>query len=1026
MKNDESWSIEYVSENVLELLGYSCEELMNEKISYLECIHHTTIARVKEEILKASQDGSDFFEHQPYKIITKDRQEKWVSDQTIIERDANGNITHYIGYINDITQTMQLTQENKLLQERLELAIESAHDGVWDWDIKSGEAFFSREWKAMLGYSDEEIQNTAETFFNLIHPDERKMVKDIIAKHFQDSTIPFLVEMRLLCKDGTYKWILARGKVIFDEDNNPQRMLGVHVDIDYTKKIQERLNRLNKRFTSMFKNHDAIMLIIDPVHAKIIDANLSAQSFYGYNLEEFKSLSIYDLNTASKEEIAKSKLQAVHNENNCFEFQHKKKNGTLVIVEAHTSKIETDQGDLLFSIIMDITKEKENEKELQEVFQQLKQAQKIAKLGLWELNHQLNTLVWSEEVYNIFEVNFKTTKASFELLIEIIHPSDREEVASAYQNSLITKEPYEITHRLLMPDNRVKYVLEQCSTDFDSEGTPLLSRGTVQDITEFHMLDATIRNERKRFKTFMNHASDGILIINKDSKLVEYSKVTQKLLGYSDSEMLELHINDWDVHTNQNELDRLIENLSETPATFERVHKRKDGTIYNASLSAVRMEIEGEKYIYAAIRDISEIKKLQDTILHDKNFIETIIESSNAIVAVINSEGRMIKLNRYAQEFTGYSVKEISQEPYKWKCFLPLDVQNQVISIIENAKQGHITKSYQNEWHSKSGEVKMFEWSNTLVKKEDESMDYIVAIGIDITQNEEQKAFLNLLINSQSHMIILADEYELKYVNQAVLDFFDVINLEGMKELYKCICDSFVENDFSFHLGHISKGVKWMDAIQELPSEKRIVSMFSKKESQERTFKVNIENYDNRKMYLITFIDISTTMKKQFELEYKSNHDALTKAYNREYFYEKWPIISESHKINHQHTAVAMIDIDHFKVVNDTYGHDIGDEVLKNLVRAIQSYSRESDVLIRWGGEEFILLLPIKNENNLSKALEHLRELIAQEPMPKIGHITISIGAAICGNRESIEESIKRADEKLYISKNSGRNRVTL
>jgi diguanylate cyclase (GGDEF)-like protein/PAS domain S-box-containing protein len=1155
-RNDSSWSIDYVSENVSKLLGYSSEEFIQKQIIYTECIHKDFLTQVQNEVLIAAKHNNDFFEHKPYKIITKDKKEKWVLDQTVIEKDENGNITHYIGYINDITKNIELSYENELLQERIALAVESISDGIWDWDIKSDEAFFSTQWKNMLGYAKEELPNNAKTFFNLIHPDDRAKAQSALEKHFQNSNIPFAIEIRLLCKDGSYKWVLSRGKAIFDAAKNPLRMLGSHVDIshqkevenkleesefrwkfaiegsgdglwdwnletdevfyspqwksmlgfeeneietsieawskmvhpkqlegvykkiqnyidgkskkyisehqilckdgsykwildrgvfvtrdadgkptrmigthtdiDQNKKIQDQLNRLNQRFTNMFKNHNAIMLLIDPISEKIIDANLSAQKFYGYTLEEFTNLNIHDINTASQEEIVQSKQQASLNKINCFEFEHKKKNGELAITEVHTSIIETDQGNILFSIIMDVTKEKENEKQLKKVFKQLQQAQKIAKIGLWEHYHKTDKIEWSKEAYNIFEIDSNKTNATNEVFFNIVHPEDREEVQNSYVNSLITQEPYEITHRLLMPDGRVKYVLEQCNTEFDSDGIAIVSRGTVQDITEFKMLDATIRNERRRFKTLMNNASDGILIINEELKLIDYSNVAKTMLGYSDEEMLKLYIKDWDIYTDQNKLDAIIESLSDTPVTFERLHKRKDGTTYNASLTSVAMEIDGEKYIYASVRDITEIKKLQNDILYEKNFIETIIESSNAIIAVINSDGRMIKLNSYGENFSGYTQEEISQEPFKWKCLLPLEVQNNVVSIVENAKQGNIVKSFQNAWHSKSGEVRMFEWSNTLVKKEDGSMDYIATIGIDITQNEEQKAFLNLLINSQSHMLILADGNELKYINQAVLDFFDFSTLEQMQEKYACVCDTFIENNFSFHLGKTIEDEKWIDSIQKLPSEKQIVSIYSVREKREKTFKVNIEHYNDSTVYLLTFVDISDTMTKQFELEYKSSHDPLTKTYNRTHFYENSSSIMESHRINNQLTAVAMIDIDHFKLVNDTYGHDVGDNVLKQLVNTIKRNSRQNDILIRWGGEEFILLMPINNEKNLHKTLESLREVIARETVPVVGNITVSIGASIYKTPESIEDTINRSDNNLYTSKKSGRNKVTV
>ncbi len=607
-----------------------------------------------------------------------------------------------------------------------------------------------------------------------------------------------------------------------------------------------------------------------------------------------------------------------------------------------------------------------------------------------------------------------------------MHPEDREELQSAYLNSLKTQKPYELTHRLQMKDGRVKYVLEQCSTDFDVDGSPILSRGTVQDITEFTMLDAAIRSERRRFKAFMDNASDGIFIINKHQRVVDYSRVAKEMLGYSDFEMLMLHISDFDVMFTSEKLDDLIAKLSKEITTFETLHKRKDGTIYPVSMTAVLMQIDGEEFIYSSVRDITQMRALQESILYEKNFIETLIESANAIIAVIDDEGRMIKLNKYALAFSGYMQKELSEEPYQWKVLLPPEIREKVTSIVEKAKKGVITRSYQNAWISKSGEERMFEWSNTLVKKSDGSMDYIATIGIDITAQEEQKAFLKLLMASQSHMALLADGNQLKYANRAVLEFFDMHSIEEMQLRFHCISDAFIRTDFSYFPKKSTKGAAWIEEIRSLEPQKQIVTMYSTRESKEKTFKINIEYYGESKNFLLSFTDISATISKQRELEYKSHHDALTQAFNRTHFEENVYGILNTHLKLKRQSAIAIIDIDHFKSVNDTYGHDVGDMVLKSLVSLVQSSLRESDLLVRWGGEEFLLLLPVKNEQNLQSILENLQAKINATAFEVVNHITVSIGATLLGKDETINESIKRADIALYESKSSGRNRTTL
>ena len=125
----------------------------------------------------------------------------------------------------------------------------------------------------------------------------------------------------------------------------------------------------------------------------------------------------------------------------------------------------------------------------------LAQAQQIANLGSWELNLTSNKLTWSDQVFRIFEVDRSKFEPSYEGFLNTIHPDDRDYVNQAYTDSLINKKPYEVEHRLMMPDGRIKYVTERCESTFGEGGSPLRSIGTVQDITEKKLADQKILHQ---------------------------------------------------------------------------------------------------------------------------------------------------------------------------------------------------------------------------------------------------------------------------------------------------------------------------------------------------------------------------------------------------------------------------------------------------------------------------------------------------------------------------------------------------
>ena len=133
------------------------------------------------------------------------------------------------------------------------------------------------------------------------------------------------------------------------------------------------------------------------------------------------------------------------------------------------------------------------EENLRKSEKRLMEAQQITHTGNWELNHITNRLFWSDEIFHIFEIDKNKFEASYDAFLAAVHPDDRETVDGVFRESVKTRDPYRISHRLLMADGRVKYAHEQCETYYDPRGAPLRSVGTVQDITERTLAEEKIK-----------------------------------------------------------------------------------------------------------------------------------------------------------------------------------------------------------------------------------------------------------------------------------------------------------------------------------------------------------------------------------------------------------------------------------------------------------------------------------------------------------------------------------------------------
>ncbi|MBF7071494.1 sensor domain-containing diguanylate cyclase [Aliarcobacter butzleri] len=175
------------------------------------------------------------------------------------------------------------------------------------------------------------------------------------------------------------------------------------------------------------------------------------------------------------------------------------------------------------------------------------------------------------------------------------------------------------------------------------------------------------------------------------------------------------------------------------------------------------------------------------------------------------------------------------------------------------------------------------------------------------------------------------------------------------------------------------------------------------------------------------FVSVGTDITAKKQLEQVASIDKLTGLYNRRMIDEFINIEVETHKRNpYDGLSVIMIDIDYFKNVNDTFGHQIGDIVLSQTAKLMIENSRKSDIKGRFGGEEFIIICPQTTAESALKLAEKIRTAIESFKFEEVGYKTISLGISTFENNDTVESLIKKADTALYQAKNSGRNKVVL
>ncbi|MHA1567297.1 MAG: PAS domain-containing sensor histidine kinase [Alphaproteobacteria bacterium] len=284
---------------------------------------------------------------------------------------------------------------------------------------------------------------------------------------------------------------------------------------------------------------------------------------------------------------------------------------------------------------------------LRESESRLNEAQRIARLGSWELDLKANALSWSDEIYRIFEIDAAKFGTTYEAFLDGIHPEDREMVNKAYTSSLANRSPYEITHRLLMGDGRIKWVRERCETTFGADGEPLISRGTVQDITEHKHAEEVLRATEKRLAAIVDIAPEAIISIDQNLRIVLFNQGAEAIFGYSAGEMVGQSLGLLLPARFQKIHDKHIESFSRSSLTrrlwsnrLEMFGLRKDGSEFPAEASISKLQRGGETILTVMLHDISERKRAAEAMRAGRGQAELANRSKSEFLANMSHELR--------------------------------------------------------------------------------------------------------------------------------------------------------------------------------------------------------------------------------------------------------------------------------------------------------------------------------------------------------------------------------------------------
>ncbi len=580
----------------------------------------------------------------------------------------------------------------------------------------------------------------------------------------------------------------------------------------------------------------------------------------------------------------------------------------------------------------------------------------------------------------------------------------------------------------------------------------------IATVIERKRIEESARQSRLEFSHLFQYSPEALVYLDQAGNILDVNSRFSQLFGFSKKEVLGVNIDQGIIHPDQllNDGKKMTLQAAKGPVKFESIRKKKDGSQFPVFISASPLKINAQtQRIVCLYQDITQQKRVENKIRHNEEKFASLFKSNPLAAIYHDNKGNILDINPRFTELFGYSLKDVKGKNIDEINFYPLEKLKEGRQLTKNSQYSKLTK-YETIRRRKNGTDIPVQISTSQVKI-NENVQGVIALYQDITvqkQNEKLNQVLYHISRAANSQISLSELYviihrELNRVIDAQNFYIAILNeeedqldfvyysdeketnfssekltyrntltgylIEQEQSLlldYHSICDLVNENKVK-NPGEVTEQMCWLSV--PLKIEEKVIGAMT---VQNYYNPVSYSEQDIKLMKIVANQVATAIVRKQSEekITYISFHDSLTGLYNRAYFEE------ELKRMNHPRyypLNVIMIDVNGLKAVNDAFGHQQGDQLLKNLAKLLQITSRKGDILARLGGDEFAIILPNTSLSDTENFCQRLRTACLQNSFqPAYLNPNISMGyASQNGLLTSSEELMREADEKMYQNK---------
>jgi len=447
------------------------------------------------------------------------------------------------------------------------LALESSGEGVWDWNLATGEQTHSRRWKEMLGFAVDEVSKGHHEFIDRLHPDDVADVQTAVTAYLEGRAPGYAVDLRMRCKDGSWKWILSRGMVVSrDDQGKPLRMIGTHTDITERKQTETELRELN-------------LQLIDKT--RLLETTLASISQGIFMIDADQRVSTFNPRVCELLDLPASLLatRPTLQELTLYQLERGDFGPDANLVDSHARRYVASgsQGDVpshflrttqagrtlevktqtlpsggMVRTFADVSDYVQAETARKRLNQLLDATQTIARVGGWEADIANDRVFWTDGVYRLLETSAQEYTPTPDTSKRFFTPEARALIKADYLDVVNQPKTHDLELEMITAKGRHIWVHSLGTTTWE-QGRPVKRTLMLQDITERKQAEAELRENEERWKLALESTGDGVWDWHIPTGENFFSKGLKKMYGFGEDELRD-HTDELDARTHPDDL----------------------------------------------------------------------------------------------------------------------------------------------------------------------------------------------------------------------------------------------------------------------------------------------------------------------------------------------------------------------------------------------------------------------------------------------------------------------------------------